>query len=334
MSVHLATFDGISVDDIADCVLTNCKMVNANLESGNTDPEVTFDLKSTLYDGQNILPFLTVDTSYGHASVQGVTKPRQLSISSSGILTLNHPYNIEIIRSDEKIYYPVLSQQKTTTLGGVTEGTDVLILRNPAHLEVENEDGQIFYPMQYLINNDNSGISAIDETSTVYGHINPIYQGEETTKKIYFGTSTYRFGGMYLGASPNVSSDKNLKTNISPFDSRYDDAYLNIEPVTYMWKNLRSGDSHDRLHYGFLAQDIEKAFNDAGITTEEMGFLCRDFLERPNEAGEIVEYSMRYEELIALNTHMTQKALRKINELEAEIAELKLEINKLSNNNL
>lgn len=110
MSVHLATFDGISVDDIADCVLTNCKMVNANRESGSTDPAIMIDLKSTLYDGQNILPFLTIDTSHGHASVQGVTSPRQLSILSTGVLTLNHPYNIEIIRSDGKIYYPVLSQ--------------------------------------------------------------------------------------------------------------------------------------------------------------------------------------------------------------------------------
>lgn len=300
----------------------------------NIDPIITFDLSNipnaSASTGQ---PFFTLNTSRGHAVLEGFSMPLQWAMTSDGQITIRHPKNLIIWDNNLNMYYPVIASELDSGDSGKYVGT-VLIMRNPEHLEIEDESGKKYYPMQYLVNNDNSGISAIDENTTTYGHINPIYQGEETTKKIYFGTSTYRFGGIYLGASPNVSSDKNLKTNISPFDSRYDNAYLNIEPVTYMWKNLRSGDSHDRLHYGFLAQDIEKAFNDAGITTEEMGFLCRDVLERPNEAGEIVEYSMRYEELIALNTHMTQKALRKINELEAEIAELKLEINKLSNNNL
>lgn len=184
------------------------------------------------------------------------------------------------------------------------------------------------------------GFISQDDTSTTTtsnnGYVFPVYDGEldnSTTGHIYIGNGTYRIKGIYSRSSINVSSDKNFKTNVNSFDSRYETAYMTIEPITFMWKNFESDDNHDRLHYGFLAQDIERAFNNAGITTEEMGFLCKDNLAEPNAAGEIVEYSMKYEELIALNTHMTQKALRKIDQLEQQIAELQQEITALKSAN-
>ena len=54
--------------------------------------------------------------------------------------------------------------------------------------------------------------------------------------------------------------------------------------------------------------------------------FVKDILLKPNKAGNIVEYALRYGEFIALNTHMTQKAHHRIDSLESENQSLKNEI--------
>ena len=90
--------------------------------------------------------------------------------------------------------------------------------------------------------------------------------------------------------------------------------------------NGRSG----RFHVGFIAQDIEEALEAAGLTSMDFaGFIKSPIHERELANGEEDEsspitdygYALRY----ALNTHMIQKLMQRIDELEKRVAELEEE---------
>lgn len=130
--------------------------------------------------------------------------------------------------------------------------------------------------------------------------------------------------GIFLGTSGSeaVASDERLKT-ISSMDTRYEDFFNALTPVTY---NYKVG---HRKHLGFGAQSVERALKQSGLSTEEFaGLVIQKDLDLPDD--EIITpdnqrhfdklYSLRYEEFIALNTMMIQK-------LQAEIKSLCNELN-------
>lgn len=90
-----------------------------------------------------------------------------------------------------------------------------------------------------------------------------------------------------------------------------------LEPVTFKYNCSQS----DRLHIGFIAQDIETAIENAALTTREFGGFVRMESERSNTEG--YELGLRYEEFIALNTHMIKQCMARIASLEAEMEVLR-----------
>lgn len=111
-----------------------------------------------------------------------------------------------------------------------------------------------------------------------------------------------------------TSSDERVKNTITPLDNKYEILFDNLNAVSYKYNNGTS----DRLHTGFIAQAVEKAINDAGLTTKDFAGLT---IQSPNTENEI--YGLRYEEFIALNTWQIQKLKTRVTELENEIKEIK-----------
>lgn len=144
--------------------------------------------------------------------------------------------------------------------------------------------------------------------------------------KIAIGSNQNRFSEIWSVKALNTTSDRNLKTNMSPFDIRYEKFFMDLNTCTFMYKNFSYDDSHDRLHWGIDAQQAEQALAKNNITINEAGFLCIDNLEHPNAAGQMKEYSVRYSELIGLNIHMTQKNYKYIQKLEQRNQELEKRI--------
>ena len=131
------------------------------------------------------------------------------------------------------------------------------------------------------------------------------------------------------GKNGNITgSDEELKTQMSKINDipNIESIYMKLNPIKYKYKNFDSEEDHDRFHFGFGARETEKIFNDNNLDTSDYGLICKDILLKPNKAGNIVEYALRYGEFIALNTHMTQKAHHRIDSLESEIQSLKNEI--------
>lgn len=129
-------------------------------------------------------------------------------------------------------------------------------------------------------------------------------------------------GGVFLGASGStaVTSDRELKHNIEELDDRYLEFFSKLIPVTFIYKA-----KGNRKHVGFIAQDVEKAMADCGISTMEFAGLIKEVdvdidMEGNEELQHFNElYSLRYEEFIGINVKVTQHLLNKVSSLESDM---------------
>ena len=71
------------------------------------------------------------------------------------------------------------------------------------------------------------------------------------------GGPAMRWKGIYSCSDVVVNSDKRLKENFHDFTEQYEQAYMELSPCLYNFKNEKPEDKHDRVHGGFIAQDVE-----------------------------------------------------------------------------
>ena len=81
------------------------------------------------------------------------------------------------------------------------------------------------------------------------------------------------------------------------------------------------GGTSNRIHTGFVAQEVKEALDTANISTNEFAGYIEDNVV--NTELDDNQLWLRYEEFIPLNTHMIQKLYQKISYLEDEIERLK-----------
>lgn len=175
------------------------------------------------------------------------------------------------------------------------------------------------------------------------------------------GGSNLRWSNIYSATSVNVSSDKNLKKDITYLsdDDRYIRFFMLLQPKSYLFKDGSSG----RTHIGFISQDVEDAMAECGLTSLEFAGFCKDQkMQTKTEIMEIIHpangetgeeelvevkeirteepvfdgdgnpvyvYSLRYEEFIALNTMMIQKMYQKSTTQDERISDLEEIVRKI-----
>lgn len=124
-------------------------------------------------------------------------------------------------------------------------------------------------------------------------------------------------GGIYAAEEISVGSDRRLKNSIEYDMERYERFFMSLKPTQYRLNRGSSG----RYHTGFIAQDVERALLDNGLTTADFAGLTIIPVIEVNEKDGIEDnyYKLRYGEFISLNTYMIQKLYRRIDELEAKI---------------
>ena len=145
------------------------------------------------------------------------------------------------------------------------------------------------------------------------------------------GTASLYWNAIYSKNGAISVSDKNAKENIEYMDDK-ETFFNSLKPCTFKFKN------GDRTHFGFISQDVEEALKENGMTAFDFAGFCKDLKMETfiNDDGEEEErivlddmgdeqytYSLRYSEFIALNTHMIQKANKKIEQQQKEIDDLK-----------
>lgn len=119
-----------------------------------------------------------------------------------------------------------------------------------------------------------------------------------------------------------ITSDIRQKKDFKSL-SLYEDFYMDIDTVAYKYKNGKSG----RYHVGVKAQQILEALNNNHLSSMDFGGYIEYKVEKDEYEGEKfvpdydIECGIIYNEFIALNTHMTQKAHHRIDSLESQLTD-------------
>lgn len=143
---------------------------------------------------------------------------------------------------------------------------------------------------------------------------------------VNLGASTARFKALYLTGNVNSSSDKKDKRNIADLDERYENMFMDLRPVTYMWNQLSEYDNsvHDRVHCGLIAQEVNEAALNNGLSAMTFAGICRDDLDKPFN-GRTERWGLAYNEFTAITIKMVQNAVKGVRELNDELSKLKQE---------
>ena len=83
-------------------------------------------------------------------------------------------------------------------------------------------------------------------------------------------------------------------------------------------------DEYKRMKFGFIAQDVIKSLENIGLTVYDVDFVSHGRDENDN-ISEKAMYGLCYEEFIALNTHMIQKTIARVDNYDRELHDLRNE---------
>ena len=142
--------------------------------------------------------------------------------------------------------------------------------------------------------------------------------GPNKTHTLTIGYSGGSLSGTWYGtSSQTIASDQRLKHSISVLDTSYSIFFDNIQPKAYKYNDGTS----DRLHTGFIAQEIKEALDIARIDSQNFAGLVIFNKDTEDEL-----WALRYEEFVPLNTWQIQRCKKRITDLENTVAELKTQI--------
>lgn len=111
---------------------------------------------------------------------------------------------------------------------------------------------------------------------------------------------------VYLGATNAVvTSDRRNKNSIEELPDAYVEALDKLTPVRFKYNDGTS----DRYHVGFIAQDVEQALGDAGLTSQDFG----GFVDLNDDGAEL---GLAYDEFIGLLFQKIRKLEKRIEVLE------------------
>lgn len=112
--------------------------------------------------------------------------------------------------------------------------------------------------------------------------------------------------GCFATHSIYVSSDRRLKNSISYNLEEEEKLFAKLLPCSFVMNNEVNG----KRRWGFVAQDVIAGAEEADMDFNKLAIIGeRDGM-----------YSVAYGEMTALNTHMIQKLMARVAELEAKIA--------------
>ena len=131
-----------------------------------------------------------------------------------------------------------------------------------------------------------------------------------SNNSLQLGSPNHHWGNTYCNNGAWTASDRNIKNSINYEIDDYLAVFDRLRPVSYKFDDGTS----NRTHIGFIAQDVEQAIIDSGMTTQDYACIAK-YLKEDETYG----YSLRYEEFIALNTLKIKKLEERIAALEAQI---------------
>jgi hypothetical protein len=153
-----------------------------------------------------------------------------------------------------------------------------------------------------------------------------------SSSSVYCGTTPNPFAGGYSSGGWKTTSDRRKKKDFRKLleDDRFERFFELLQPMEY-----RLIENDDKMHIGFVAQDVEQAMKCCDISENEFyGLEHAEFSEKDFESNEEWEkfleqnggandmYTLCYQEFIALNTAMIQKLQNRCSDFEQRLSAL------------
>jgi hypothetical protein len=124
--------------------------------------------------------------------------------------------------------------------------------------------------------------------------------------QVRIGNNTIVYAGIEVAWT--ITSDRRFKHSIRPSDLGLD-FVQSLNPVSY----IRNNDAAGRVEYGLIAQELEKALEQAGVSNS--GMITKD------EKG---FYSVRYNDLLPVLVKAIQEQQDDIRRMQQEKTELEI----------
>lgn len=293
--------------------------------SSNTISNVgTLEYKITVTDKRNRSAYKTVKLVCYDYYAPSFDEFDAYRVDSSGNVDMNgeylkctYKYNYADVNGTNNV--SVKAYYETGSTKNNVDCTDGSVLIN-----LGNQDKT--YTV-YLITSDNYGGSSQSSTITIFGSARILNITSDGTGvalgKMAESSNLFecrwdaKFDGAASGPSGfSTSSDKRVKKNIKEIEI---DIVDNLRPIQYELTQIEDG----KTHYGFIAQEVEELFYDAGLDSETVGIIGKI-----NNNGQ-KEYVLTYTEFIPLLTKKCQSLQAETNLLKQEIEELKYIISQL-----
>lgn len=162
-----------------------------------------------------------------------------------------------------------------------------------------------------------------------------------SSSSVYCGTTVNPFAGGYSSGGWKTTSDGRKKKDFRKLleDDRFERFFELLQPMEY-----RLIENDEKMHMGFVAQDVEQAMTDCDISENEFyGLEHAVFSEKDFESNEEWEkfleqnggandmYTLCYQEFIALNTAMIQKLQNRCNDFERRLSALERSVSHAEN---
>lgn len=158
--------------------------------------------------------------------------------------------------------------------------------------------------------------------------LNPCGNAAGTTASdggIYLGGSGSRWHTVFAVNGCKTSSDARDKIVQGEIDERYRALFRKLRPVLYKWKKREHG---TRTHFGLVAQEVEAAAAECGISYDELEVLTHDYFKE-TEDGRTDRYSLSYDELSVLTMREVQELQKELSELQKENVRIHKELEML-----
>lgn len=182
-------------------------------------------------------------------------------------------------------------------LSGASSSTYKVIYGGLGATQLVAEDGDVYIEAYGYVTLD--GADGITARSDFYPSSDGRYN---------LGDPSFYWDNVYANTSTATSSDRNRKNTITYDMSKYSALFDALRPTPYKLNDGTSG----RTHLGLIAQDVEKAMQETGISTLGFAGLIKSYIGDGN-----YRYALRYEEFIAMLIHEVQSLKQRVAELEA-----------------
>jgi hypothetical protein len=234
------------------------------------------------------------NSSSTYINSDGIYTDRITSMDRGIVMTVNSGYNIRLCtKSGNLISWRLMADSSGASINGslTTYGMTC------------NGDASIsgMITSNILHGTDNHDTVGYNSSSgnTFLGS-----SGRSGNTNIYAGgTVAVQAPGTYSSTWAKAS-DRNLKHDIKDLDNKYVDMFDKLKPASFIYNG------GTKTHTGFIAQEMEQAITDSGMTVDDFAGLVT-----PKDNDE--HYYIDYVELIAVLTAKIKQLEAKIDRLEA-----------------